>query len=60
MPLYGLIDTGSQVNAISEKWFKNNKNKLGKVETLRLSDTVIKGATGPVSYTHLDVYKRQQ
>ena len=46
MPLYGLIDTGSQVNAISEKWFKNKKNKLGNVETLRLSNTVIKGATG--------------
>ena len=39
MPLYGLIDKGSQVNAISEKWFKNNKNKLGNVETSRLSNT---------------------
>ena len=49
MPLYALIDTGSQVNAISEKWFKNKKKKLGNVETLKLSNTVIKAATGQKS-----------
>ena len=83
VPTYALVDTGIQVNAISEQWFKNNKRELGNLEMLKLSNTVIKGATGnkskrvtqqilltvqieslkvdsvSVSYTHLDVYKRQ-
>ena len=46
MPICALLDKGSQVNAISEQWFKNKKKELGSVATLRLSNTVIKGATG--------------
>ena len=46
VPICALIDTGSQVNAISEQWFKNKKKELGNVETLRLLNTVIKGTTG--------------
>ena len=46
VPTYALVDTGSQVNAISEQWFKNNKRELGNLEMLKLSNTVIKGATG--------------
>ena len=40
------MDTASQINAISERWFNNNKKDLGRVEILKLSNTVIKGATG--------------
>ncbi len=46
VPTYALVDTGSQVNAISEQWFKNNKRELGNLEMLKLSNTAIKGATG--------------
>ena len=41
-----LVDTGSQINAISERWFSSNKKDLGKIEMLKLSNTIIKGATG--------------
>lgn len=41
-----LIDSGSQLNAISELWYINNKEKLGKVEILNLSNTNVKGALG--------------
>ena len=41
-----LVDTGSQLNAVSEQWFKDNKKELGDLETLKLSNTVIKGAAG--------------
>ena len=46
VPTNALVDTGSQVNAISERWFSNNKKDLGRIEILKLSNTVIKGATG--------------
>ena len=43
------MDTGSQINAISERWFNNSKKDLGKVEILKLSNTVIKGVMGSKS-----------
>ena len=46
VPTNALVDTGSQVNAISECWFNNNKKDLGRIEILKLSNTVIKGAMG--------------
>ena len=51
VPICALIDTGNQVNALSEQWFKNKKKELGNVETLRLSNTVIKGDTENKSKT---------
>lgn len=41
-----LIDTGSQINAISEEWFRQNQNKMGNYETLKMTNTTIKGAVG--------------
>ena len=41
-----LLDTGSQVNAISVQWFKDNKRELGDLAMLKMSNTIIKGATG--------------
>lgn len=44
-----LIDTGSQIDAVSEKWFENNRASLGRIETLNLANTTIKGAIGSKS-----------
>lgn len=44
-----LIDSGSQINGISEEWYLRNKERLGKVETLKLSNTNVKGAIGTKS-----------
>lgn len=44
-----LIDTGSEVSGISETWYEDNKNKLGKFEILNVSNTTIKCATGTKS-----------
>lgn len=41
-----LIDSGSQLNGISETWFANNEAKLGKIDVLNLSNTNVKGALG--------------
>ena len=41
-----LIDSGSQLNGIAETWFNHNKDKLGRIELLNLSNTNIKGAFG--------------
>lgn len=41
-----LIDSGSQLNGISESWFNENKEKLGQLEILNLSNTHIIGALG--------------
>ena len=40
-----LVDTGNQVNAVSERCLMIIK-ELGKLEILKLSNTVVKGATG--------------
>ena len=47
-----LVDTGSAINGLSEEWFNQNKQYLEPYEELNMTNT-------PVSYTHLDVYKRQ-
>lgn len=44
-----LIDTGSEVNGISEEWWYQHKRELGKFESLPLSNTTIKGAVGATS-----------
>lgn len=41
-----LIDSGSQINGLSEEWFIRNKSKLGQIEILNLSNTNVKGALG--------------
>lgn len=49
IPVTELIDTGSEVNGLSEEWYNRNKGELGRVEKLRLTNTNIKGAIGPKS-----------
>jgi hypothetical protein len=44
-----LIDSGSQLNGISEEWFLQNKDSLGRVDILNLSNTNVKGALGTKS-----------
>ena len=46
VPINALVDTGSQINAISKRWFNENKKDLGRLEILKLCNTIIKGATG--------------
>lgn len=46
VPVTALIDTGSAVNAIAESWFYQNKEQLGHVETIKLSNTHVTGAMG--------------
>jgi hypothetical protein len=41
-----LVDTGSQVNGISQEWFDRNRDKMGRVEMLNLANTTVKGALG--------------
>lgn len=41
-----LIDTGSQINAVSADWYNQNKDQLGPVEVLKMHNTVIRGAIG--------------
>lgn len=41
-----LIDTGSNVTCISEKWFLENKHHIGHFEELPITNTHIKTATG--------------
>ena len=49
VPVITLIDTGSQINAISAEWFNKNKNKMEKLNLLRLTNTIVKGAVGKKS-----------
>lgn len=46
VPVIALVDTGSQCNGMSADWYYRNKDKLGRVETLRLTNTTIKAAVG--------------
>lgn len=46
IPVIALVDTGSQVNGVSEQWYYDNEHKLGNVEILKVSNTYIKGALG--------------
>lgn len=49
VPAVALIDTGSQINALSAEWFHKNKNRMGKLNLLRLTNTVVKGSVGKKS-----------
>lgn len=44
-----LLDTGSQLEAVSQQWYQDNKEQLGQVESLPVSNTVIKTAIGTKS-----------
>ena len=48
-----LIDTGSQINVISEDWYRDNKLNLGKIDILKMSNTIVKGAIGNLSLIHI-------
>lgn len=41
-----LVDTGSQISAISEQWYLYNKERLGHTEVLSLANTTVKAALG--------------
>ena len=41
-----LIDTGSAINALSEEWYNNNEDKIGKHEILHVNNTTIISAIG--------------
>lgn len=49
IPVTALIDSGSELNGVSEAWYRHNKETLGKVETLNLSNTNVRGALGTKS-----------
>lgn len=44
-----LIDTGSEISALSEEWFNQHKEELKPYEMLRMHNTVVKGAIGSKS-----------
>lgn len=41
-----LVDSGSMINGLAEKWFNEHKHKLGNFETLSMNNTVIVSAVG--------------
>lgn len=46
IPVNGLIDTGSAVNALSEQWYFNHQENLGHHEVLSVNNTTIISAVG--------------
>ena len=44
--VHAFIDTGSAINALSESWYNNHKNKLGKHEVLSVNNTTVISAMG--------------
>ena len=36
VPINALVDTGSQINAISERWFNENKRDLDRLENFKV------------------------
>lgn len=46
IPVKGLIDTGSAVNALSEKWYHDHQESLGHHEVLSVNNTTIISAVG--------------
>lgn len=42
--IVALLDTGSQLNALSEELYRQHKEQLGSFEILRMQNTVVKGA----------------
>ena len=49
IPVVALIDTGSQINAISAEWYNKHRSQMGKLNLLKLTNTVVKGAVGKKS-----------
>lgn len=44
-----LIDSGSEIDAISDQWFQSNKERLGHVDVFPLSNTTVRSALGKSS-----------
>ena len=49
IPVKALIDTGSQINAVSAEWYHLNKKRLGNIPVLKITNLIIKGAVGKKS-----------
>ena len=49
VPVTALIDTGSQINAVSTDWYHSNKKLLGNTPVLKVTNLIIKGAVGKKS-----------
>lgn len=49
IPVSAIIDTGSELEAVSEGWFQENKRRLGHFEMLPLVNTVIRTAVNKSS-----------
>ena len=54
-----LVDTGSEISVISEHILESLQEINKNIPILPVAGVTIVGITGAVSYTHLDVYKRQ-
>ena len=61
MPTIDLLrDYGNEEISINKDELEENKNKIvGLLKNFNVGIAEIKATNGPVSYTHLDVYKRQ-
>ena len=46
IPVVALIDTGSQINAISAEWYHKHKCQMGKLNILKVTNMIGKGAVG--------------
>ena len=49
IPIIALLDTGSQINALSAEWYQQNKKRMGNIPILKITNLVIKGAVGKKS-----------
>ena len=49
LDITALIDTGSNVTCLSEQWYNDNRQKIGKHEELPVTNTFIKTATNEKS-----------
>ena len=49
IPIIALLDTGSQINALSTEWYQQNKKRMGNIPILKITNVVIKGAVGKKS-----------
>lgn len=41
-----LLETGSQINAISTEWYNKHKKQMGKLDVLKVTHMIMKGAVG--------------
>ena len=44
--MIALLDTGSQINAISTEWHNKHKKQMGKLDVLKVTNMIVKGAVG--------------